>query len=301
MGSTQDSAHTGITQGLGHRGAAWGSAQPGFSTQGYCSGLSTHRHHLGLSIHGHQSGLSTHGHHSGFRTYGYCLGLSTIRAQHTWVLLRAQHTWASLGAIPAGCAKLLGSGPAPGSLCLFPEVLLAFRLCQVLVLAHMALSASALPLLPVCSLPWDKTPSQTCSPRSLCSALTLAWAEAMVSCPLCIHVPTEQGHKTPAYRAKRRRDIFPVANKHVCTEPLQAAQRAALHLPVALKVFITKVLSTSISRSKAKAPSCCPIDEHRGETRSSQHLSSPPESLWYSSPGTPSAEPAVVFALLSIL
>lgn len=152
-------------------------------------------------------GLSTHGYHSGLSTHGCCLGLSTHEycselthmdiawgpAQSGLSTIRAQHTRASLSTVLTGCAKLLGSGPAPGSLCLFPEVLLAFRLCQVHGLAHIALSGSPLPLLAVCSLPWEKTPSQTCSPQSLCSALTLAWAEAMVSCSLCNHVPHRAG------------------------------------------------------------------------------------------------------------
>lgn len=78
------------------------------------------------------------------------LGLSTLR----------HHS----GQVPLA---MLGSGPAPGGLCLLSELVLTLRLCQVFGLVCMALSGFPLPLLAVCSLPWEKTPSQICPLQEL--------------------------------------------------------------------------------------------------------------------------------------
>lgn len=117
-----------------------------------------------------------------------CSGLSTHKCR-----LRAQHPRASLGAIPAGCAPLLGSAPAPRRRSLLSGAVLAFRLSQVFGLGYIALSGFPLPLLAVCNLllsvSREKIPSQTCYPQSCFSALTLAWAEAVAPCSPRSHVP----------------------------------------------------------------------------------------------------------------
>lgn len=106
----------------------------------------------------------------------------SLGAQQIGVSVGAQHTQASLGAVPTGCAVLLGSGPAPGSL---------FAL-------RGGVDLQAVPSLWPCEhgFVWFSSPTPGClqspmgedtlpdllTPWSFCSALTLSWLEATVPC-----------------------------------------------------------------------------------------------------------------------
>lgn len=115
--------------------APWAAAEPCCHPWG---DLPCFWHPSRLSTRGHCLGLSMQGCHAGFWAQGCHLGLSTPKHPS--------------GQFPLA---MLGSGPAPGGLCLLSEVVLTFRLCQVFGLVFMALSGFPLPPLAVCSLPWE--------------------------------------------------------------------------------------------------------------------------------------------------
>lgn len=72
----------------------------------------------------------------------------------------------------------------------------------------------------------------------------------------------------------------------VLNKPVQAIYKLLLPHPCWLlsKYLLPKFYQPVLTG--AKKPLCCPTDEHRGEPRSSK-LSSPSESLWYTSPSLP--------------
>lgn len=118
----------------------------------------------------------------------------TQGSTHRGIVWGSAHPGTTQGSSQWPCCDA-GLRASPGGLCLLSEVLLTFRLCQVFGLVCMALSGFPLPLLAVCCLPWEKTPSQICSPLFCFNSFLVGGHDSLLATQPCPSPSRTKGPK----------------------------------------------------------------------------------------------------------